>query len=473
MKTLSLTVLIALFSLPSTAGEITYVPARDYLSTAEREINAARRTIHLYLYLAAYDKAQPNSQSGRLLQALVRAHQRGVRVDVLFNRATGVDRGETPQNADAAAFLSSQGVPVAFTGGPLLLHAKTLVLDEEVVLMGSTNWSAAAFSRNGEGNVLFRSPEAARAAIKDLGAFPRETSPVPPIPIPLAFLDPASALPGLVTRNDTRGYDVYLYLLRLRSQAGTPKFRVGEKDLTAYLGLHGKDRNEDRTHLLRALYRLRDTHKLIRTEVAAGEDPWVTIDDFPLDTAVNLPEDYFKWGWDKRLSLPAKVFYLLSLHEDAITTGPTWTLSHQALGAQHGLRDTFLMDGVAPLRRAGVLEVRYSPLAQDGSARRPNTYALRPLYDPAEREQLFRSMTEEYGPAPVARAREIAALVYDDNDAQAVEQFILLEQQHGAALMDRALQIIGEKQPTNPRRTTGYLIQTIKGMVAESASGNP
>lgn len=454
------------------AQETTYIPARDYLATAEREINAAKSSVRLYLYLLNYDDDIPDSQPARLLKALVRAHQRGVQVDVLLNRATGAARASGFANDDAAAFLRAQGIPAAVTAGPETLHAKLLVVDDRTVLAGSTNWSAAAFARNGEGNFLIRSTTAARAAVGELGAFPREPLPSPEaagVPVPASFLAQDGPLRDLVQRRDERSFDLIIYLLRLRARSKTPAFRVDKGELMAYFGYRGTN------GMYGDLKRLRDHAHLITYEAARGEDPIIQIrlEEADGEKPILLPETYFTWRWDRLLPMAAKAFYLISLNETPLSKlpPPTWSRSHETLSARYGVSVQFLANGVPVLRRAGLLDVRYAPI-KTGGARRPNVYATRPFYDPVQREQAFQALELKYTPAQVKRARQIAALVYSDSDVSATERLIQLEQLHGAEPLDEAVAIITAKDATNPRRSMGYLIRTIE-TIAEEGESSP
>jgi len=48
------------------------------------------------------------------------------------------------------------------------LTSKVLIVDGETVLLGSTNWTAAAFQKNVEADLLVRSTETARELLQEL-----------------------------------------------------------------------------------------------------------------------------------------------------------------------------------------------------------------------------------------------------------------------------------------------------------------
>src|SRR5512141_2585995 len=86
-------------------AENAHVPARDYAAVAEKAIDGAQRSVELYLYLFAFQPAQPDSDVDRLALSLVRAQRRGVRVEVVLDEGDGPD-DPSGKNRAAADFLS-------------------------------------------------------------------------------------------------------------------------------------------------------------------------------------------------------------------------------------------------------------------------------------------------------------------------------------------------------------------------------
>jgi phosphatidylserine/phosphatidylglycerophosphate/cardiolipin synthase-like enzyme len=89
-----------------------------------------------------------------ILEALVRAAQRGVDVRLIADRTTPCERrgGLDPLARAGASVWIDRGVRIA--------HAKTMVIDGKVTLTGSMNWSGGA-ARNSENLNLVVSPEVA------------------------------------------------------------------------------------------------------------------------------------------------------------------------------------------------------------------------------------------------------------------------------------------------------------------------
>lgn len=96
--------------------------------------------------------------SEELAWALVKAHRRGVKVQVVLDQ----EFDATSENT-RGSFLERQGVPVRRVSGsnrsekePGLMHQKFAVIDGQVLLTGSYNWTVAADRLNDENLLLFR-----------------------------------------------------------------------------------------------------------------------------------------------------------------------------------------------------------------------------------------------------------------------------------------------------------------------------
>jgi len=105
--------------------------ALDYLTD---QLEQAKVSIFVAMFTLTHPK---------LLQALVKAHERGVQVIVAVDHyaARGASR-------KAVKFLQDQKIPVAFSQGLQLLHHKWAYIDRSQVILGSTNWTQAAFTKN-------------------------------------------------------------------------------------------------------------------------------------------------------------------------------------------------------------------------------------------------------------------------------------------------------------------------------------
>lgn len=126
--------------------EVAFSPADDAEALVLRVIDAARRTLHVQAYVFT---------SRPVASALVRAHQRGVRVEVL---ADAEMNGRAKGNA--IPLLLDAGIAVAYETRYAAAHNKVLIADAEgpgcAVMTGSYNFTWSAQHRNAENVLVLR-----------------------------------------------------------------------------------------------------------------------------------------------------------------------------------------------------------------------------------------------------------------------------------------------------------------------------
>ncbi|MCI0488568.1 MAG: phospholipase D family protein [Blastocatellia bacterium] len=88
--------------------------------------------------------------SSPIAKALVRAHQRGVKVQVIFDGA----RSTEPRSQ--AAYLDKEGVPTFSDNNHSIAHNKIVIIDDSIVITGSLNFTSNADERNAENTLILR-----------------------------------------------------------------------------------------------------------------------------------------------------------------------------------------------------------------------------------------------------------------------------------------------------------------------------
>lgn len=94
--------------------------------------------------------------SAMIAKALLEAHQRGVRVEVILDKS---NRTEKYSGAD---FLVHAGVPTYVDDKHAIAHNKVMVIDSRVVLTGSFNFTRAAEENNAENLLVLEDAALAR-----------------------------------------------------------------------------------------------------------------------------------------------------------------------------------------------------------------------------------------------------------------------------------------------------------------------
>jgi phosphatidylserine/phosphatidylglycerophosphate/cardiolipin synthase-like enzyme len=134
-----------------------YLPAlKDLIRTATESIN-----VTMFLYSASKAASGPDS----LTQLLVASVRKGIAVKVLLDRDRKGEAYKTRViNRPTGRLLAQEGVEVRYGRPDRLLHAKVVVIDGRVVIIGSHNWTRPSLTEYHEASVLIRSSRAGRIA---------------------------------------------------------------------------------------------------------------------------------------------------------------------------------------------------------------------------------------------------------------------------------------------------------------------
>ena len=133
------------------AVQACFSPLGKCSSHVVREISQAQKEIVVAVYAFTSDE---------IAWALVKAGQRGVKVQVVLDREF-----DATNESSKGSFLEQQRVSLRRVSGldsekkergPGLMHQKFAVIDRRVVLTGSYNWTASADNLNDENLLLFR-----------------------------------------------------------------------------------------------------------------------------------------------------------------------------------------------------------------------------------------------------------------------------------------------------------------------------
>jgi len=209
-----------LFPIKSFAVQVDIQDISDdkYFQAVHNRLASAKDSIYIAMYEISMELDKTDSEAYRLVQDIVDAHTRGVKVEVYLDRSK-------PDNEDKndSAFLAfyREGVPVKFITPGKRLHDKLIVIDKFIVISGSSNWSYSAFRLNSENADLIISREYAKEKLKNilkLRPFVDKSSideaQIVMIKCPARFLKDKSLGLRMVTRRDDRAFDLYLFLLK-------------------------------------------------------------------------------------------------------------------------------------------------------------------------------------------------------------------------------------------------------------------
>jgi phosphatidylserine/phosphatidylglycerophosphate/cardiolipin synthase-like enzyme len=94
--------------------------------------------------------------SAPIADALKKAHQRGVDVQVIL------DKSQPNQSYNYASFFLNAKIPVSIDSKHAIAHNKIIIIDGTTVITGSFNFTKSAEERNAENLLIIESPELAR-----------------------------------------------------------------------------------------------------------------------------------------------------------------------------------------------------------------------------------------------------------------------------------------------------------------------
>ena len=121
--------------------ELWFLPdARQALEHLIDVLNTAKKSIRVAMFTFTHPL---------LLQALIDAHKRGVDVEVVID-------SDSAKQTSQKVFqrLKREGMKVFVSQRVGLLHHKTAIIDDNILVVGSANWTRAAFTANDD-NICF------------------------------------------------------------------------------------------------------------------------------------------------------------------------------------------------------------------------------------------------------------------------------------------------------------------------------
>ncbi len=124
--------------------EVYFSPHNGATAAIVREIDRARSEIRVQAY---------SFTSAPIAQALLKAHLRGIRVEVIL------DKSQKTGKYSSSTFLMNAHIPTYIDAEHAIAHNKIILIDRSVVITGSFNFTKAAEEKNAENLLIIRSTE--------------------------------------------------------------------------------------------------------------------------------------------------------------------------------------------------------------------------------------------------------------------------------------------------------------------------
>ncbi|MFH1309760.1 MAG: phospholipase D-like domain-containing protein [Candidatus Omnitrophota bacterium] len=443
-----------------------------YFETTVNAINGAEESIFVVMYYVNWNPFEKKSKSNAIIQALVDAHRRGVAVKVILDQTMDLTSEQDEELSDWELFKAKniyvyelfqrEGIDVSFDQPSVNTHSKVLIIDKKLVILGSSNWTETALNKNVESNLLVESRKLAESLEADFRNVevqkPVVISSESNIKIPFKFLENPRLLSEMATQNDEQALDVYLTLLRY-SDPKTNTVTISYDKIIEDLKLTQK---QARTQINRTFRKLRDKYELMgfKDEDIFRKDI-VVLKILPQqdEREIGLPIGYFTYDWDKKLSLRAKVLYLVSLACYITSDSKPWFFApREEIEKQFHLKKWYISNGMQELRELNIIDIRYSKFDEDSKeVRIANHYKVLGLYNPEKVDEKFAKLSERFGEANVQKARDYAKVVYKENDPEAIETLLKLTTDYGEEAVKKAVRVVAKKRTDNPKRSFAYL----------------
>ena len=332
-------------------ADITDISNRAYGEGVLKEINTAQKEILIAMYGLYINDKEPGNPIQQFIEALVAAHKRKVRVEVILDNSPSSHKG----NQRAFEVLSEAGIRVDYAASKSKMHAKLIIIDSETVIDGSANWTQSALLKNVESNQIIRSAEFAeikkalfKTMMKDQGGV-GESRPLETLNIPAGFILEQGFAPRMISDNDQYSFDLYLALL----QDGDKASPLDYKKMALRLGIQSR---YYQTLIYRALKKLKSQYHLI--DFTGGRHPQITMITIPGEDRINLPKVYWDYGFNRSLKLKEKFALLICLNEQELALPrPYWSISKADMEKKYHVTGKVLGWGLRGLEEKNLLEI--------------------------------------------------------------------------------------------------------------------
>ncbi len=472
----------ALFLVTATAfcfsADVQDISGSKYFPAVQEAIAKSEKSINMAMFLIELPQSEAKNKTQQLVNELIKAHERGVKVEVILDQNVDFvnQRHESDWLGKVRSFraykqLKEAGVEVQYDEISTYTHAKAIVIDEKIVVLGSTNWTQTSLQRSIETNVLINSEEAAKSYLEYFKTIEIDESIEKyieflksGIAVSNKFMQSAKLGPEMMKQHDERSFDIYLFLLKEAKAKNTTELVLNYGAIAEYLGIDKKmDKIAYRRQITKVLRKLEKKYKLIKADLQYAKDAKVKLLDSKVaaNKVFHLPKDYFSFGWNMQLSMRAKFCYLINFSEANISdTQPYWSKSVREITKTYGnISKDVISKGMGELRRRKLIEVMYDDLTdKDYRKRSPKMYKVLKVYDSEKLDLDLARVAEQYGDKEYQKARKYAEIVFEEYNPQIIEDIILKTKQYGSKKVKDAFAIVAKKNVDNPKRKYSYVV---------------
>jgi len=137
---------------PAPQIDVYFSPHGGCTDAIVRELDAAHESVLVQAY---------SFTSAPIAKALMEAHKRGVKVQVIL------DRSQRTEKYSSATFFQNAGIPTFIDDKHAIAHNKVMVIDGRTVITGSFNFTKAAEESNAENLLVIQDADLAAKYAKN------------------------------------------------------------------------------------------------------------------------------------------------------------------------------------------------------------------------------------------------------------------------------------------------------------------
>ncbi|MEI6831653.1 MAG: phospholipase D-like domain-containing protein [Candidatus Omnitrophota bacterium] len=465
-----------------------------YFPKVKEVLTNAKSSIYMMMYFVNFNEKLKNSSVNQLVDELINANKRGVKVKVILDqninynnlgKGSGTWEREA-KNDPLFLYLKKNGIEVYYDNVFIITHSKVIIIDEEIVILGSANWTMSSLKRNWEGSCLIRSKELAKEFLKDFASISidyeasiLDEERKPPVLLNQYLLRTPSLGPRMLTNNDGGAFGVYVLLLRNFDGNAEGKIEIDYKVFSHELGYDEKlSYVSARDKIMRSLMRLEKEYKLIFRIQRPAKGPCVILLGYPnkspyvlsREEYFSIPDEYWKYGWNKKFSLRESYCYFIARFKTSGVKGHVWRDHIIGLSKDFNVSRSTIGRGMQSLRTLNILEIDYSPYLpeEDFKRREASLFKLLRLYSPEILEKDKQRVRELYGKKRFEEAERYAKIVFKGNDTQVIEDIIKKIDEYGAKQVREAFKTVSVKSTANPKRSYRYVVGILQTKAEEA-----
>lgn len=150
----------------------------NYFTQVHKILSEAKESIYIAMHIMEIGSGRENDPTEQLVQDLIDAHQRGVKVKVILDKNSpeaeeALEEFEKVGNKNDKSYLllKNEGIDVSFDSPEIITMSGLIVVDEHFSVHGSTFWCYASLKENFESATLIGSQRIAKENLERILKF--------------------------------------------------------------------------------------------------------------------------------------------------------------------------------------------------------------------------------------------------------------------------------------------------------------